>query len=75
MPINVSRKWNVSYKFFIFKPYKQTEDKILFTGISRLANMSCTPTPFYENTLRQMAHSRFAIVDSPFNALYRQHHT
>jgi len=74
MPINVSYKWNVSHKFFLFKNYKQTEDKTLFTGVSHLANFSCTPTPFYENALRQMAHSRFSSIDSPFSALH-QHHT
>ena len=71
MPSNVLCKWNVSYKFFLFKNYKQIEDKILFTGVSRLANFSRTPTPFYDNALRQLPHSRFR----PFNALYRQHHT
>ena len=51
--------------FSFFKNYKQTDDKTLFTGVSHLVNFSFTPTPFYENALHQMPHSRFSTADSP----------
>jgi len=59
--------------------YLKTTNKLMIKPYSqvflRLANFSCTPTPFNENALRQMPHSRFPIVDSPFNSLCRKYHT